>query len=159
MIFVAVGTQKFPMNRLLRQIDELIASGKIHEEVFAQSGCSDYQPSHFSCRDFLSKEEFDETVAKCDILVTHSGVGTIISGVTRRKKVVVFPRLAKFGEHVDDHQLQIAQSFSEQNLVLLCGEGDCLAEKIEEAKNTEFAVYRSQRTQVLDTVRAYLDTV
>lgn len=159
MIFVAVGTQKFPMNRLLRQIDTLLASGEIREEVFAQSGHCDYVPTRFSCRDFMSKEEFDEMVEKCDLLITHSGVGTIISGVTRRKKVIVYPRLAKFGEHVDDHQLEIAQSFRDQNLVLLCAEGDSLAEKIQQAREQEFAVYRSQRTAVLDTIRDYLETI
>lgn len=159
MIFVAVGTQKFPMNRLLRQIDELIASGDIQEEVFAQTGHSDYQPVHYSRKDFLTKEEFDETVRNCDLLITHSGVGTIISGVTRGKPVIVYPRLSKFGEHVDDHQLEIAQSFSEQNLVLLCAEGESLAKKIAEARNTEFAVYRSQRTAVLHTVREFLNTI
>lgn len=159
MIFVAVGTQKFPMNRLLRQIDALIASGEIQEEVFAQTGHSDYRPVHYSGQAFLTKEEFDETVEKCDLLITHSGVGTIIAGVTRRKAVIVYPRLAKFGEHVDDHQLEIAQSFSEQNLVLLCTEGESLSEKIAEARNTDFAVYHSQRTAVLDTIREFLNTI
>lgn len=159
MIFVAVGTQKFPMNRLLRQIDELIASGEIRDEVFAQTGHSDYVPRHFSGRDFLSKGDFDEMVGNCDLLITHSGVGSIISGLTRGKSVIVYPRLAKFGEHVDDHQLEIAQSFSQQNLVLLCAEGDSLADAIEEARNKQFSVYRSQRSAVLGTIRDYLDSI
>lgn len=159
MIFVAVGTQKFPMNRLLRQIDELIASGELQEEVFAQIGHSDYQPVHYAYREFLDKEEFDGTVAKCDLLITHSGVGTIISGLTRGKPVIVYPRLSKYGEHVDDHQLEIAQSFSEQHFVLLCSEQDSLAEKIRQAKEERFASYQSQRTQVIHTVRDFLNSI
>lgn len=159
MIFVAVGTQKFPMNRLLRQIDELIASGDIQEEVIAQTGCSDYQPIHYVSRDFFGREEFDAMVEKCDLLITHSGVGTIVAGLTRGKRVIVYPRLAKYGEHVDDHQLQIAQAFSDQRFVLMCADTDSLAEKLRQAREETFAVYRSGRTVVLDTIRAYLDTI
>ena len=159
MIFVAVGTQKFPMNRLLRQIDALIASGEIREEVIAQKGCSDYQPIHYVSRDFFGREEFDEMVEQCDLLITHSGVGTILAGLTRGKRVIVYPRLAKYGERVDDHQLQIARAFSDQRFVLLCGDTDSLAEKLRQAREETFASYRSGRTVVLDTIRAYLESL
>ena len=50
-------------------------------------------------------------IRECDVLITHSGVATIIAGLKNDKKVIVVPRLAKYGEHVDDHQVQIAESF------------------------------------------------
>lgn len=159
MIFVAVGTQKFQLNRLLRQLDELIEAGRINEPVFAQTGHSDYQPVHYEHTDFLNKEAFDEYISKCDVLITHSGVGTIIAGLKRKKPVIVYPRLAKYQEHVDDHQLQIAESFSEQNLVLLYEENSSLEQLIEEARTHSFAVYHSQRTNVVSTVRSYLNSI
>lgn len=159
MIFVATGTQKFPLDRLLRTVDVLIEKGVITEEVFAQTGSSTYQPRHYGFTPFMGKEEFDEKVERSDLLITHSGVGTIISGMQRGKGIIVYPRLAKYGEHVDDHQLQIAKAFSGQGYVLLCAEEDDLGEKISEAKHRSFAVYRSQREQVLGTVRDFLEAL
>ena len=157
MILVTVGTQKFPLNRLLRLIDELVESGVITEEVFAQIGHSTYVPQNYSYTTFLSKEDFESRVDACSLLITHSGVSTIMMGVHRQKPVVVFPRLAKYGEHVDDHQLEIARSFSDLNYVILCNEHDDLAEVIASAMTHSFAKYSSQKEIVIGEIRRFLD--
>lgn len=159
MIFIAVGTQKFQLNRLLKQIDRLIETKKISEKVFAQIGNSDYKPVNYEYTDFLNKEEFDKYIGECDVLITHSGVGTIISGLNQKKPVIVYPRLAKYHEHVDDHQLQIAESFSMQNLVLLCSEKDDLNKLIQKARSHKFSVYRSHRENVIKTVRSFINSI
>lgn len=159
MIFVAVGTQKFQLNRLLKAVDDLIAQGQLSGEVFAQTGHSDYVPQNYEYKDFLSKDDFQSCISRCDLLITHSGVATIIAGLKQGKRVVVVPRLAKFGEHVDDHQLQIAKSFSEKNLLLMCGEQDDLAEVVKRAGTYSFAKYVSQRELVAKTIRDYLETI
>ena len=156
MIFVVLGTQKFQCNRLLRQIDKLIEEEKITEEVFAQRGHSDYVPIRFTSVDFLPKEEFDKKIEACDILITHSGVGTILAGVNRHKPVIVFPRLKKYKEHVDDHQLDIARAFQKKKLVLMCGEHDCLDEIIIQSRTYEFGTYQSQRKQMIELIDTYL---
>lgn len=159
MIFVAVGTQKFSLNRLLKQIDELIQTGKIKEEVFAQIGHSDYKPQNYKYKDFIGKEEFDKVVEQCDVLITHSGVGTIISGLNRNKPIILYPRLAKYKEHVDDHQLEIAQSFFDKNFVLLCNENDDLSELVEKSKVHKFDKYKSQRENVVSNIIDFLDKI
>lgn len=159
MIFVAVGTQKFQLNRLLKQLDLIIGNGSLQEMVFAQTGHSDYKPVHFSYRAFLTKEEFETKITQCDLLITHSGVGTIISGLKQHKKVIVFPRLAAFGEHVDDHQVQIAQAFSEQGFVLLCEMENMLLQTIDNARSFTGKTYHSQRNAVIDTIRAFIQGV
>ena len=159
MIYVAVGTQKFQLNRLLKKLDDLIADGVIREEVVAQIGYSDYQPQHYTFKDFFSKDEFNNNIEKCSLLITHSGVATIIAGLKCSKPVIVVPRLAKFGEHVDDHQMQIAESFSSQNYVMMCRENDDLAELVEQAPKHDFSKYLSQRELMLKTIRDYLNTI
>ena len=159
MIFIAVGTQKFAFNRLLKLVDELIERKAIQEPVVAQVGNSGYQPKNYEYKNFMSKAEFEQYIKSCDILITHSGVATIITGLKYEKKVIVAPRLAKFGEHVDNHQKQIAQSFSNQNLVMICGEDDDLSLLIKEAKKHQFSKYISQRKLMIKTIRDYLDTI
>ena len=159
MIFVALGTQKFQFNRLLQMIDQLLVDGKITEHVFAQIGNSDYAPQNFQYASFLDKREFEEKIEECDVLITHSGVATIIAGLKNEKKVIVVPRLAKYGEHVDDHQLQIAESFSKKNYVIMYSENDNLEELIEKAKHHEFVKYISQRKQMVKTIEDFLKKI
>ena len=159
MIFVAVGTQKFPFNRLLKAVDDLIGQGVLSGEVFAQIGHSDYVPRHYAYQRFLPREEFQSRINDCDLLITHSGVATIIAGLKLHKPVVVVPRHAQFGEHVDDHQVQIAESFSEKNLLVMCKQPDDLAEPVAYAKTHTFDRYVSQRNLVIKTIREYLENI
>lgn len=156
MIFVVLGTQKFQCNRLLKEIDRLVENGSITEKVFAQKGNSDYVPQHYEYTDFLVKEEFETYVEESSLLITHSGVGTILSAVKNKKPVIVYPRLKKYKEHVDNHQLEIATDFSKKGLVLMCGEQDDLGQKIKESRTFSFGTYVSQRENVLQTIRDYI---
>lgn len=158
MIFVVVGTQKFQLNRLLKEIDVQIEKGIIKEEVFAQIGNSDYQPKHYKFKKFIDKDEFEKTMEECTILITHSGVGTIISGLNHSKPVIVYPRLKKYNEHVDDHQTEIAKSFSEMNYVLLCNENDDLSNLLEEALKHKFEKYSSRRIDTIKAINEFLDS-
>lgn len=159
MIFVAVGTQKFPFNRLLKAVDDLIEQGVLSGEVFAQVGHSDYVPRNYAYQAFLSKEDFQKRISECDLLITHSGVATIIAGLKLYKPVVVVPRHAQYAEHVDDHQVQIAESFSEKNLLVMCKQPDELAEAVTYARTHTFEKYVSQRDLVIKTIRDYLETI
>ena len=156
MIFVVLGTQKFQCNRLLEKMDRLILEGSITDKVFAQKGNSDYVPQNYDYVDFVEKAQFEELMDKCDVLVTHSGVGTILSGKNHGKPVVVFPRLKKYGEHVDDHQLDIARAFGKKNLVFMCGENDDLGELIKKAGKHSFDKYVSQRTKMVKLIEDYM---
>ena len=158
MIFVTLGTQKFQFNRLLRMMVDLIENKKIHERVFAQIGNSDYLPQYYEYCNFLSNNDYEEYIKNCDILVSHSGVGTIMTGLKYRRKIIVVPRLSKYGEHIDDHQTQIAQSFSKLNYVLMYSDEDNNMEQlIVDATTKHFSNYSSCRNQVIDTIRQYID--
>ena len=157
MIFVAVGTQKFQFNRLLKAVDDLIEQGQLDRDVFAQIGHSDYVPKHYQFKDFISKDEFESCINRCDLLITHSGVATIITGLKLEKPVVVVPRFASYGEHVDDHQLDIARAFEMKKYVLCCYENDDLLEKINKCKDFQFDEYVSQQKQIIGIIKNFLD--
>ena len=158
MLFVVVGTQKFQLNRLLKAMDELVASGRLREPVFAQIGNSDYVPEHYEFERFLPPEVFEEKIRHCDVLVTHGGVASIMSGVKNKKPVIVFPRLAAFGEHVDDHQCEIAEAFAEAGYVCDCREADALAEVIESWRAQDACAYTSGRNEIIAEIDAFLES-
>lgn len=157
MIFITLGSQKFQFNRLLQAVDELINKGKITEEVFAQIGYSDYRPRNYKYKEFLDRDEFAEQERKCEILITHGGTGAIIGAVKMGKKVIAVPRLARYGEHVDDHQLQLIEQFKSQNLI--CGLNDCdeLEDGLKYVKEHEFNSYQSNTETIIDSIESFIE--
>ena len=156
MIFVTTGSQKFQFNRLLRAVDNGIASGAIDDEVFAQTGYSDYRPMNYSGVAFLDKQQFDEKMDACDILITHAGTGAIIGALKKGKKVIAMPRLRQFGEHVDDHQVQLLEQFAEAGLILCCSDEAGLIDAYRRAKTREAVVFRSNNAIFLEDLDNYL---
>ena len=156
MIFVILGTQKFQLNRLLKKLDQYIAQGLLQDEVIAQIGYSDYLPKNYKYYEFLNKEEFDKMISKADIVITHSGVGSIIDALNWHKPVIVFPRLAKYKEHIDDHQLDIARAFSRKKLVLCCDENDELLDLINECRKYPFEEFISERNKIVGIINDFL---
>lgn len=157
MIFVVLGTQKFQLNRLLKELDRYVKEENITEEIFAQIGNSDYLPQNFSYEKFLNKEEFDSKIRQADLIIAHSGVGTIITSLQAKRPVLVYPRLAKYHEHVDDHQLQIAEAFEKKDYVMCCRENDSLKEKITVCRNHAFSHYESQTRHIIDLINQFID--
>lgn len=158
MIFVVLGTQKFQFNRLLKKLDELSNDGKV-ERIFAQIGQSDYQPKNYEYERFLDKDVFEKKMEECSMLITHSGVGTIISGMNHSKPVLVVPRLQKYGEHIDDHQLQIAKAFSKKNYVSMCVDIDKLYEVIQQVQCHTYSRYQSHREEAITIIDSYLSEI
>ena len=156
MTFVTLGTQKFQLNRLLRLLDECVGNGTIRDEIIAQTGASDYEPQHFRCYPFLKSDEFEAHIADADVVVTHGGVGSIMKAFQKEKPVVIFPRLAKYHEHVDDHQLEIAHLFAEKGYALLCNETDNLPQLLEESRVHLFNKYISQTDTIVNFIEDFL---
>lgn len=112
MIFITLGSQKFQFNRVLEYLDELLSESEYQKfEVFAQIGFSTYKPKNFKYKDFLSREEFKLLIDKSDIVITHGGTGAIVTALKLNKIVFAIPRLREFGEHVDNHQIEIVDIF------------------------------------------------
>ncbi|MDD1406668.1 glycosyltransferase [Limosilactobacillus reuteri] len=141
MIFLALGTQKFQFNRILKSIDNQIANGLINDNVVAQIGHSTYLPKNYKYYRFIDSNDFDKYLRGCSILITHGGVGTILQAKRRDKPVIVVPRLVKFSEHVDNHQLEIAREFSNKNYVYYCENCDELNLAIKKVKKTNLKKY------------------
>lgn len=118
MIFVCLGTKRFPFNRLLKQIDLLVEQNEIKDQVFAQIGRSTYIPKNYEFSEFLSPDEYTKKVNQSGIIITHGGTGSIIKGLKAGKQVIAVPRREKYGEHSDDHQLQIVDFFYDQGYIL-----------------------------------------
>lgn len=119
MIFVTVGSRNYPFDRLFKKLDSLYEEGVISEQMFAQTGTSTYKPKHFEYKDFISQEEFLEKVKQANIVVTHGASGSIMKSLNAGKKVIAVTRLEKYGEHINDHQIQNNEAFSSNHYVIM----------------------------------------
>lgn len=109
MIFVTVGTHEQPFDRLIKCVDELKRDGIIAEEVFIQTGYSTYKPQYCQWAKFVSYNEMTAKVKAARIVITHGGPSSFIMPLQQGKTPVVVPRQQKYGEHVDDHQIEFVK--------------------------------------------------
>lgn len=121
MIFVTVGTHEQQFNRLIEKIDELIESGYIKEEVIIQSGFSTYAAKNCRCEKIIPYTQMIKYVHEARIVITHGGPATFIMPLQIEKIPIVVPRMKKFGEHVNDHQLEFAKLVEERqrNIIII----------------------------------------
>ena len=110
MIFVTIGTQ-LPFDRLIKIIDEL--APQLNEEVVAQVYQCGFMPKNIRTIDFLAPDEFNTLFDKARLIISHAGMGTILSALQKDKPIIVFPRIAALGEHRNEHQLATANKFKE----------------------------------------------
>lgn len=119
-VLVTIGSmveKKF--TRLFKIIDELCVEGVLDgKQVTAQVGFDNYHSDYFKCFDMLADEQFKQLIDECDLVIAHAGTGTVTSSIKKGKKVIIFPRMAQFDEHYDDHQLELAELFTKQGYVL-----------------------------------------
>lgn len=157
MIFITVGSQKFQFNRLLVEIDRLVEEGKITEDIFAQTGYSDYEPKNYNYKKFLDRDEFLEIMSKCDKVITHGGTGAIIGAVKQGKKVIAAPRLARYGEHVDDHQTQLIGEFTTLNFIEPVYNMDEIENVIEIVRGNKYNKYESNTENIVLSIKEFLE--
>lgn len=106
MIFLTVGTQ-LPFDRLVAAVDRWAQEGG--QEVFAQIGLSSIEPKYIRTVRHLNPTEFDRRFREARAIVSHAGIGTILTALQMQKPIVIMPRLSTFGEHRNDHQLATVQ--------------------------------------------------
>lgn len=150
MVLVLLGTQKQQFTRIL----ELTEDAKIlkDEEIIVQAGNTIYKSDRLKILDFISLEQYEELIRKTDLLICHGGVGTIFSALKAKKKILVVPRLKKYGEHINDHQLEICQMLENMGYLNYYKDGEDFEKALQITLNKGFKEYISDES-FLDILR------
>ena len=157
MILVMLGTQNNSFHRLLEEIDKLIDIGKIQEEVIVQAGYTKYESKNMKIIDFLPSEELEKLEQQANCIITHGGVGSIIGSIEKGKKVIAVPRLKQYGEHVNDHQLDIVESFDKLGYIIGIAEVSQLGEALQRIKEFEPKKYIQNTGNIIKIVEYFID--
>lgn len=115
MIFVTVGTHEQPFNRLIRYIDKMKEKGLIREEVVIQTGYSTYEPRYCRFSKLFPYSEMCRFVKEARIVITHGGPSSFIMPLQEGKIPIVVPRQKRYGEHVNNHQLEFCRAIEERS--------------------------------------------
>lgn len=131
MIFACVGSRPYQFNRLFEELDRLVGAGYVKDSLFAQIGASTYEPKNFRFEHFMDPDAFKAKIAEADIVISHGASGSIMGALNAGKRVIAVSRLAKYGEHINDHQVGINETLAAEGLVLAVREMDELGDAIE----------------------------
>ena len=108
MIFVTIGSavEGIEFTRLIKKMDEI--AERIDEEVIMQIGTASYEPKNAKYFRYTSYQENLSYFQKASLVIGHSGTGTILNARKFITPIIVVPRRHQYGEHVDDHQVELA---------------------------------------------------
>lgn len=153
MILVTLGTQKEQFKRLLDYIEH----SQIKDEIIVQSGHTKYESKKMKLFDFIPYEEMEKYIKKADVIITHAGTGSVLMPLKMGKKVIVCARLSKYEEHIDDHQQQLADIFSEEEYVLELNENNSLDELFKKIKTFKPKKFISNSENFIKKLKAEIE--
>jgi UDP-N-acetylglucosamine transferase subunit ALG13 len=139
--------------RLVKEMDRI--AGRIDEEVIMQIGGTKYAPQNAKHFSFATEQEIKELCRHARVVVTHGGVGTVLDALQERATVVVVPRLKKYGEVIDDHQLFFVQELEKQGKVIAVYDMERLEGVLLELDTSKIEVVRDRR--LVNALKGYVD--
>ena len=158
MILVTLGTQDKDFSRLLKTLDKQIEKGNIKDKVVVQSGNTKYESTNMEIFDFVSNRKLEELMKDSRLIITHGGVGSILTALKHNKKVIAAPRLSKYREHQNDHQKQIVREFSDQGYILELKDFNKIEKVLEKSKKFRPKKYSSNTKNMLKLIEDYIET-
>lgn len=159
MIFVCVGSRDYQFNRLLRELDKLVAKEKVTDQILAQIGQSEYEPKNYEWQRFIDRDDFKEYQNKADLIISHGGTGALIGALKLGKQVIAVPRLEKFGEHIDDHQTQISGILAKEGYLREVIDISRLGDTIALAFKDPIMKKYDKPSNVISIIERFIDTI
>lgn len=160
LILVCVGASEYKFDRLLKIIDELcdeqILEGK---QIIAQIGNTDFKPKNYKSFNLIGRDEFQNYMEKADLIITHAGTGSVIPLLKLEKKVIVFPRLKKYKEHLDNHQLELKDVFENAGYTISAENKQELIDAIKLAKDFKPKQFISNDHKINDMVIDFIEGI
>jgi UDP-N-acetylglucosamine transferase subunit ALG13 len=145
------GTHNLGFERLVRKMDEVA----MKEDVIIQIGNTHYKPRYAEYFDFLGMDEIHRYIERAEVVVTHGGIGCISDSLKHNKPTIVVPRLRKFKEHTNNHQLDLTKELERKGRIIAVYDIDELDDALEKAKSFEFK-QKKKTEDVINIIREYL---
>lgn len=159
MILVLLGTQNNSFHRLLEEIENNMKDKIINEEVIAQVGYTKFESHRMKIIDFVSKEQLEQFQNEANLIITHGGVGSIVTSIRKGKKVIAVARKHEYGEHVNNHQIEIVKNFNEQGYIIGVEKVEDLKQAIEKSKEFKPKEYKINNKLMLKKIEEFIENI
>lgn len=154
MILVTTGSQKTQFDRLLKYIDE----SNINDEIIVQAPIVNIKlKKEMKILEFVDYEEMNRLIEEADFIITHGGTGSILTPLKMNKKIIACPRLAKYNEAIDDHQLDIVDIFYEEGYILKIDENIKLNDVLNKIKKFKPKKFKSNTDNFIKKLKEFID--
>lgn len=162
MIYITVGNHDQPFDRFLTVIDDL--AQKLGLEAVMQKGVSKYVPKHCEASDYFPFSKSEEFFQTAQVVVGHAGIGTVISALKWKTPLIICPRRREYGEHLNDHQLEISRELSEKprpgiEVAMETGDIEQKLVRLLAGEHTALKETHMQREELKKVIRGFLDSV
>lgn len=159
MILVLLGTQKNNFNRLLNEIQKNIDNNTIKEKVIVQAGSTKFKSKSKDMEIFslIPSDELLKLQEKARIIITHGGVGSIVSSIKLGKKVIAVPRLEELREHVNNHQIQIVETFEKNGYIRAVYNIEDLGDIIKSIEKFSPNQFKSNTKNMIKIIEDFID--
>jgi UDP-N-acetylglucosamine transferase subunit ALG13 len=157
MILVTLGTQDKQFPRLLQAVDRAIEEGAIQEEVVVQAGFTKYESSRMKVFDFIEQERFAGFLEQANLLITHGGVGTIMTALREGKKILGAARLVQYGEHQSDHQGQVLEAFDDAGYLIYMKDLSDIRPYLKRAETFSPKPYVSNNANMIRLIEGWIE--
>ena len=157
MILVTLGTQDKSFERLLKAIDKEIEKGKIKDKVLVQAGYTKYKSKNMEIFRSVSSDRLEELMDEATLIISHGGVGSILTALKHHKKVIATPRLSKYSEHTNDHQKQIIEEFGRLGYILPLKDLTKLDKMLEKSKTFKPKEFNSNNENFKKLITNYIE--
>lgn len=155
-----MGTaEEYNFVRLLKIIDELCDEKIIDAtNLIVQGDESGYECINYKIKKMIPNTEFINIMSEADVIISHAGTGTVTTALKMHKKIILFPRLAKYGEHIDDHQLELCNIFQQKKYVLVATNKEELKKMISLIDRYDFSEFISNSENFTQKLIEIIDT-
>lgn len=157
MILVLLGTQNNTFIRLLKEIEKNISKGNIKEEVIVQAGYTNYVSDKMKIYKLVSAQEMEKLVDNANLVISHGGVGSILQCVKKGKVVIGIPRQKKYKEHVNNHQMQLIDSFDSQGYIIGINDISDLEYGLNIAKSFVPKKFKSNTSNIINILEEFIE--
>lgn len=156
MIFVVLGTWEMPFVRPLVEIERAAAQQLLAQPIVVQAGKTPYESQYLRVVPFFDRQELERMYEQASLVICQAGVGSIMLGLRKGRKVIAIARRGMFDEHIDDHQLEILEVFAKAGSILPWnGDGD-LPAVLQRARDFVPAAYPFAEERISDAILEYL---
>ena len=158
MIFVTLGTNDKQFTRLLDACEKAIEEKVITDRVVVQAGFTKYESKNMEIFDYMDRDQFSTFMNSADLVITHGGVGTIMTALKERKKILAAARLSEYHEHVNDHQIQLLTSFEKEGYLIYMHDLSDIKPYLEKVKRFEPKMYQSNQEYFVNEIKNWIDS-